>query len=44
MPGAQMLRAFHLGDHDGVDAGDDCGQSRYKETGHIKTFYEVNRL
>ena len=27
-----------------ADAGDDCGQSRYKETEHIKTFYEVNRL
>jgi hypothetical protein len=27
-----------------ADAGDDCRQSRYKETEHIKTFYEVNRL
>jgi hypothetical protein len=27
-----------------ADAGDDCGQSRYKETEHIKTLYEVNRL
>ena len=23
-----------------ADAGDDCGQSRYKETEHIKTFYD----
>jgi hypothetical protein len=27
-----------------ADAGDGRRQSRYKETEHIKTFYEVNRL